>query len=179
MRATSRGFTLLEVLIALVIGAMLALVAGRTASFVMQTNGRMQAAAEEQDRAMNAERWLREALRLTSASPQAEFVGLPAMLESNALIRTGDGWWEPARLRIAVEAGSLVGRMRDERLVLRTGVRGVEMDYLIEPGADSRWVNTWLSSSATPVAVRLRLRRDTPATQEVADTLLLRLAAAP
>jgi hypothetical protein len=44
---------------------------------------------------------------------------------------------------------------------LQQGVREVDFDYLLEPGAESHWVREWVSPVSAPLAVRIRLTRNT------------------
>ena len=44
-------------------------------------------------------------------------------------------------------------------IALRDVVRDVEFDYLLEPGAESRWVREWVSPVSAPVAVRMRITK--------------------
>ncbi|MDZ4863742.1 MAG: hypothetical protein SGJ01_09885, partial [Gemmatimonadota bacterium] len=44
-------------------------------------------------------------------------------------------------------------------IVLADSVVGVEFDYLLEPGAQTRWVQTWISPLSAPLGVRLRIAR--------------------
>jgi hypothetical protein len=56
-------------------------------------------------------------------------------------------------------------------VILREDVASLALDYLLEPGADTRWVRQWLSPVSAPVAVRLRLEIVGPGKLSV-DTLL-------
>ena len=78
----------------------------------------------------------------------------------------------------------VLGRL-DDRLVatltpgpsvaLRDSVTDLEFDYLLEPGAESRWVKEWVSPVTAPVAIRLRVttgRESGDGGRVVTDTLL-------
>ena len=57
-----------------------------------------------------------------------------------------------------------------EPLVLVDDAPEVAFDYLLEPGADARWVRQWVSPVTAPLAVRIRVARASPA---AVDTQLL------
>jgi hypothetical protein len=50
-------------------------------------------------------------------------------------------------------------------------VTELALDYLLEPGANTRWVRQWLSPLSAPLAVRLRIERRGGSSEGV-DTLL-------
>ena len=54
-------------------------------------------------------------------------------------------------------------------------VADLALDYLLEPGAESRWVREWVSPVSAPVAVRIRMTRTRNGKRDrgnVVDTLL-------
>ena len=58
---------------------------------------------------------------------------------------------------------------------MRDSVTDLEFDYLLEPGAESRWVKEWVSPVTAPVAIRLRVttgRESGDGGRVVTDTLL-------
>ena len=51
----------------------------------------------------------------------------------------------------------------------------LQFDYLLEPGAESRWVREWVSPVSAPVAVRMRIAKAGCGKRDagcVVDTLL-------
>ena len=57
-------------------------------------------------------------------------------------------------------------------LVLADSVKAVAFDYLLEPGAESRWAAEWVSPVSAPIAVRLRVESTSSAGAIRADTVL-------
>ena len=60
-------------------------------------------------------------------------------------------------------------------IALVDSVTNVQVDYRLEPGAESRWVREWVSPVSAPVAVRMRIERAVHGAQDtgnVVDTLL-------
>ena len=54
-------------------------------------------------------------------------------------------------------------------------VAELALDYLLEPGAESRWVREWVSPVSAPLAVRMRIEKAGCGTRDarcVVDTLL-------
>ena len=160
-----RGFTLIEVLVALTIGALVVLM-------VHQSFG---SAAAVVDRLDNTRRLHRT--RMDAEERLTEGFG---SLEAGTAAGTG---FEGAENRVEFSrAGGSGGRRigRPERLVLRVqdsllllgnepllAANDVAFDYLLSYGAQASWVRSWHSPVSAPLAVRMRLERG-PTT----DTLL-------
>lgn len=62
-------------------------------------------------------------------------------------------------MQLLVVDGAWVADTGGGRLWLADSVRAVGYDYLLTPGAESRWVGTWISPTSAPLAVRLRIQR--------------------
>ena len=162
------GFTLIEVVVALAIGGVLLLIASQVFSGVTSTTRELNVARTALDRQVNAERWLASVFLSVEAGQDAGgFAGHPNYAEFSAWIRAPDGWY--ARHRIAVEIcqDRLMAISNSDSIVLADSVRGLDLDYLLEPGADARWAREWVSPVTAPLAIRLRIRRASRA-----DTLL-------
>jgi prepilin-type N-terminal cleavage/methylation domain-containing protein len=173
-RTPCKGFTLLEVLTALALTGMVALLAHRLLNVTVESARQLDYARQLEDRRENAERWLRAAfLSLEAGSDAGGFEGLRDRVSFTAWLEQPTGWFAPERVRLAVSGGRLtVTRGTGSPLGLSDSVTGLGLDYLLEPGADSKWVREWLSPLSAPLAVRIRIaRRDGPTA--VVDTLLL------
>ena len=155
-----RGFTLLEVLVALAIGGIVALLAHQLFGAVVVHGRTLTEARTTLDRVSNARRWLEATfLSLDVGTDGASgFEGRPDHAVFSAWLLTSDGWferrqvalrWDTGRLRATVTPGTPIALM--------DSVADVEMDYLLEPGADSRWVREWVSPVSAPLAVRMRV----------------------
>src|SRR6266516_3945060 len=138
-----QGFTLIEVIVAVTIGALVVLVAHQLFAAVAERGRTLIAARRSLDRAVNARRWLAATfLSLDVGTDGAGgFDGRPDHAAFSTWLLTPDGWFE--RRQIA----------------LMDSVTDVQFDYLLEPGAESRWVREWVSPVSAPVAVRMRIAK--------------------
>jgi hypothetical protein len=123
------------------------------------------------DREANARRWLQAAALSLDVGQGAGdgFEGRADRLAFSTWLETSDGWF--ARRRVALGLGSrgfIAAVDQADTLVLVDNVRTVAFDYLLEPGADTKWVREWISPVSAPLAIRLRL-----ASASRVDTLLL------
>lgn len=126
------------------------------------------AARESLDRRVNARRWL----KATFLSLEPPFEGRADRVSFTSWQLVPGGWLEKAPTQLMQEGSAFVGVTSDERLQLADSVSAVTFDYLLNPGADTKWVREWISPVSAPIAVRLRIagcgRRDAAC----ADTLL-------
>ncbi|HVH10983.1 MAG TPA: prepilin-type N-terminal cleavage/methylation domain-containing protein [Gemmatimonadales bacterium] len=171
------GFTLLEVVVALAIGAVVVLLAHQLFAAVADHGRRLIAARAALDRAANARRWLAAAfLSLDVGTEGANgFDGRPSQVAFATWLLTPDGWFERRQVTLGVEAGRLRATIvPGTPVTLMDKVAEVQFDYLLEPGAESRWVREWLSPVTAPIAVRMRVtkaRDGAEATAAAVDTV--------
>lgn len=161
-RSGKSGFTLIEVVVALTIGAVVVLCAERLFSGAADGGRVVVAARERLDREANARRWLRATFLSLAVgdSGVGGFEGDTNRLRFTAWEMTPGGWFEPARIDVGTRGGYLVAAVSiGQRLTLDDSVRDVAFDYLLEPGADTRWVRRWISPVSAPIAVRMRIAR--------------------
>jgi prepilin-type N-terminal cleavage/methylation domain-containing protein len=187
---SSRGFTLIEVLVALTLTGLLLVLAHGIATSVTDAAQRGAEWSAERDRDANRRLWLLRAFASTLAgsAPVRGFQGLDGVdadRESDritffAAVRADTGlaeravrlWREPtgrllAELRVPAGGAEAI----PDTLVLADDLTAFGADFLLDYGASSRWVQEWVSPVSAPIAVRLRLgRRDGHA-----DTLLLHI----
>lgn len=168
------GFTLVEVLVALGIGVLLALTVQRAFSLALAS---VQALADRRERTAArpiAERWLRAAIESidTGAPGAAVFNGEPQHVRASAFVLSDEGWLERRSLDVGVSDGVLVLREGGRRIVLADGVESLEIDYLLEPGASTKWVQRWESPTSVPLAIRLRVQSRVAGGPVVVDTCL-------
>lgn len=172
----SAGFTLIEVMAALAIGAAVVLAAhaafGGAADAARALEDRR--ATHDADMAGRAA-VVRLIASLDLAGPDpAGFDGSADSVRFTAWVREPTGRFAWYRIAIGRDEDRLVATAADRRgtrLVTRTlasRVATARFDYLLEVGADERWVAGWRSPVSAPAAIRLRLRRHTGS----ADTLL-------
>lgn len=160
MRRRHRGFTLIEVTVALLIAGLAVLVAHRVYAAAGDASTRLRIARHALDRRMNARRWLEQSfLSLEVGTDQEnQFAGYPDRVTFTSRLPGVNGWSELRRIELRVDHGSLVAAISDERpIVLEEHLSEVHLDYLLVPGESTRWVQTWISPASAPLAVRLRI----------------------
>ena len=173
----SAGFTLVEVMVALTIGALVVLVAHQVVVGVVDGAERVRAAREGIERRANAHRLLAEVLSNLEVGTDEPSTydgrsGWIGDLERDELSFTSwvqhpHGWMERERMVLAVREGALLLSIGDRPILLADRVTALGIDHLLEPGADARWVAEWRSPVNAPLAVRVRVTRGA-----VADTML-------
>ena len=171
MRANgARGFTLVEVVVALAIGGLVILMAHRLFTGVTDGVQRLGAARTSLDRAMNARRYLTEAFGSLAIGQSGDgpFAGHPDGVVFDTWQWTPEGWHTRQHLDLSVRHQRLVAG----DVVLADSVAALACDYLLEPGENTRWVREWISPLSAPLAVRVRIAH----LSGVVDTLLLVVA---
>ena len=154
------GFTLVEVMAALLLAGMVALLVSRIVSVVTSAARSLTTERTRLDREQNGRRWLQVAFRsLEAGDSLGGFEGLPDRVSFTSWLAQSGGWFEPTRLVLSADSGRLVARLPGSRVVLRDSVSNLELDYLLEPGARTHWVRQWISPLSAPLLVRLRLTR--------------------
>jgi len=150
----------MEVLVALSLSAVVLLLAHQLFSGIMDGGRTLVAARAQLDRAANSRRWLAAAfLSLDVGQDSAgPFEGTSDRMRFAAWLETEHGWFERREVLLQRRAGQLVADFASP-IVLADSVTDVAFDYLLEPGAETRWVREWVSPVSAPLAVRLRIRR--------------------
>ncbi|HEV8356903.1 MAG TPA: type II secretion system protein [Gemmatimonadales bacterium] len=171
-----RGFTLIEMMVALAISGTVLAVGGALFGAVQDAGHRLRETRVAADRRMNRIQWLREAFRTLQAGGDTlgSFSGGPERVDFSARMLTSRGRPELIAVTLGVSGRDfraiLSGR---DTLVLAQGVNQLRLDYLLEPGEQARWAREWRSPSTAPLAVRLRMERwDSVVRAFRADTLL-------
>ncbi len=173
-----QGFTLIEVIVAVTIGALVVLVAYQLFAAVTERGRTLIAARRSLDRAVNARRWLAATfLSLDVGTDGAGgFDGRVDHATFSTWLLTADGWFERREVTLSAEERHLRAAVTPGTpIALMDSVTDLQLDYLLEPGAESRWVREWVSPVSAPVAVRVRIARAGCETRDagcVVDTLL-------
>jgi len=157
-----RGFTLIEVVVALTIGALVVLLTHELFGAVAERGRALTVTRTALDRSANAGRWLDATfLSLDVGTDGAGgFDGRPDHASFSTWLLTPDGWFERRQVTLGVEQGRLRATVTPGTpIALMDGVTDVQFDYLLEPGAESRWVREWVSPVSAPVAVRMRIEK--------------------
>ncbi len=190
-RDRSRGFTLIEVLVALTVSGIVVLLAHAVFTAVTDAGRQVQAARTALDHESNAGRWMQAtflSLDVGSDSGAGPFEGRPDRVAFGAWLETPGGWFERQRVELRLDRGQFITRLgntaqgagRDgAAIALVDSVTDVAFDYLLEPGENTKWVREWISPVSAPLAVRIRIQRGTRNGEGgmVADTLLLLIKA--
>lgn len=170
------GFTLVEVLVAMVLLAIVMLMGRGLVGSVLDGAHRTDEYRGELDREMNAHRWLTAAFASAGtgdAGRPGSFEGDSGAVSFTAWLETPGGWPEPGTIRLAVAGTALTVEGPSRSFTLMAGVHRLDFDYLADLGANTAWVRAWRSAVSAPYAVRVRIDRR-PARPRV-DTLLLRI----
>jgi prepilin-type N-terminal cleavage/methylation domain-containing protein len=154
------GFTLVELMVALTLAGLVVLTAHRLFAAAGDAGRTLRAARAALDRQSNARRWLAATfLSLDVGSDSAgSFEGRSDHVIFSAWELTPDGWFERRRVSLGQAGQHLVAQvLPGESVVLADSITSLDIDYLLEPGAESRWVREWVSPVSAPLAVRMRI----------------------
>src|SRR5690606_1070904 len=141
VRPSARGFSLLELLADIAISGLVFLLASRLLSVAIGSSSALREARSTLDREQNGYRWLRSAFgSLDLSAAPGGFEGQPDRVTFGAWRPAAAGWSVPRRVRLEVVDGVLSGQEdREPPLRLADSVAALSVDYLLEPGADTRW----------------------------------------
>ncbi len=160
MRRGGRGgFTLLEILVALTIAGTAVLLAHQVFATAARGAESLRSARRELDTASNGRRWLASAIGSIEVGRDGDvpFDGGPHAATFSTYLLSERGWFERGVVTLEVSDSGLHARASRRTVILATGVSALDMDYLLEPGLDSKWVSRWASPVSAPLALRLRL----------------------
>jgi len=165
---SNRGFTLIEIIVALTIGALVVITAHRIFAAVTDGTKALTHARENLDRTVNARRWLKAAF----LSLEPPFEGRIDHASFISWQLAAGGWFEPRSIKVFKQGSQFVAEGTGDPLLLIDGATGVAFDYLLDPGADTKWVREWISPVSAPLAVRLRITGCDKRDAGCVDTLL-------
>lgn len=169
----TRGFTLIEVTVALVLASLVLLTAHRLGSALLDAVRHSSTSEQALARTANVRRVLVHVLGSVQAgvSDGDGFTGDTTKITCTSWFTDGDGWPTRGRVTLSHNAKSLtLEGLPGGAVVLADSVARVRFDYLLGLGARSSWVRGWSSPVSAPLAVRIRLER---AAGAPADTILL------
>lgn len=154
-----RGFTLLELMVALVVAGAVVLVAERIFAGTVDTSRAVAESRRALDHEMNARRLLSSAFGSIEVGSQgAEFNGQPGSARFVTWLQSSEGWFERQSVTFSLERSRVLLRMPGSPPVtVADDVTSLDLDYLLEPGAESHWVREWVSPVSAPLAVRVRI----------------------
>lgn len=154
------GFTLVEVMVAVAVASLVIFAAYRVFTGVADGAKAVATARATLDGSVNARRWLKASF----LSLEPPFEGRMNRATFTSWQLAVGGWFEPRVVTLSQEGNRFSARSGPQTLQLADSVALVTFDYLLEPGADTKWVREWISPVSAPLAVRLRItgcgRRD-------------------
>lgn len=177
------GFTLIEVMVALALSALVVLLAHRLFIGVADGATRLTEARRALDREANARRWLVAAFgSLDAGQADGSFLGHSNQVEFASWQLTPAGWFSRQRVTLTRDGTHLVALASPgDSVVLADSVSDLQFDYLLDvasdgqddstpgaPGEHARFVREWISPVSAPIAIRLRISR-----AERVDTLFV------
>ena len=167
-RAARGGFTLVELMVALVVSAIVVLGARMLLEQLGESAHRTVAAATRADRAANGERLLRDlAGRLEiGTTDAARFSGEPATASFSSWCDVASGWQERCAVTLAVSSdgsrASLAARFDGgDPITLLVRDAPIELRYLDDPRAGGRWFADWGAGITAPLAIAVISGADT------------------
>jgi prepilin-type N-terminal cleavage/methylation domain-containing protein len=169
----SGGFTLVELLVALLVTGLVLTGAHATLGQLADAADLVSEEARQHTRQANAEDFLRTLVGShdTSVDDADRFFGGPLQARFPTWCETPFGWLERCHVILLVEAAASAVRLTvvlptGDTLVVRSGSGVAHFDYLATPEEGGRWVRSWGERIISPLALRAVLG---------ADTLLLRI----
>lgn len=162
------GFTLIEVLVALTLGALVVLGARAMLVQVGDTARQIIEAGRQNDEAANADRLLRALLLNVAQNDGAadRFDGDGSSARFVSWCQTPGGWLERCSVTLRLESPGGSGRLTAQvpgraAVVLRSGFSDGALRYLHSARDGGTWLASWNSALLTPAAVALVLDGDT------------------
>jgi prepilin-type N-terminal cleavage/methylation domain-containing protein len=167
-RGSASGFTLIEVMAALVVSAIVLLGARAMLGAVGDAAARVSAEGARLDTNANAEHALRAMvgnLDLGFAN-EAVFAGDARQVTFVSWCDKPSGWQERCKVAITIEkregGDALVVRTaRSEAIVVRDRVRSGSLRYLTSVYGGGEWIRTWGAGITAPLAIGIVLDADT------------------
>ncbi len=169
------GFTLIEVVIALVISAFIVLTGRQMLEAIGGESRRVHRAAEESTLEANADRVLRELVGRMEIGSTIErgFGGTGHQATFSSWCEVPEGWLESCRVSLTIDSAAhtnalvLTTRLasRDEaqgaQLVMRQGFAYGALRYLSSASDGGVWFHAWGQGITAPLAIGIILGSDT------------------
>ena len=175
MTSRQRGFTIVEVMVALTLGAMVVLLAHALFGLVATTSNQLRSSDQQQDREWSSRVWLTDTfLSVEVGGSEGNFIGSPDSLQFAAWTQQPGGWLGVERITVRLRGTSIIasGHLSGDHGVAENVV-GLACDYLSERGQQAHWVQSWASPVIAPQALRLRVSRNVQGTVSTDTTVFL------
>jgi prepilin-type N-terminal cleavage/methylation domain-containing protein len=169
-RRRPAGFTLVEVMVAVVVIGVVLVGARTMLGQIADDADRISGAAAEADRVANADALLRAVAGRLEVSPvpgdEVRFEGQPDGVRFHSWCEVPDGWLERCEASLGFvhldDGSALVLRLSTGEMVpLRRGLRSGEILYLRDAAQGGAWVRTWDGGILPPVALGVVVDGDT------------------
>ncbi len=168
-----RGFTLVELIIALAIGGMVVMTGARLFGELTDGVRRIDDARMQLDREANAHRMLAHDVGSMDVSASGHgFSGRHDVVAFSTWDTRARPWPTLRDVMLRTASRRLVRIANQDTLTVFFNVDSVSLDYLLHAGAAESWTHQWISPSSAPVCIRMRLWRS-----ETVDTILLPIGA--
>lgn len=163
MISCRRGFTLLEVIVALSIGAVVLLTARLVVEATTDGSHRLIEARRTADEQAGRDRWLRSLMRrVDGGTPDdtARFYGDSTRVAFTSWCEAPGGWLEECDGMLAVTRADstvvvVVRTSLDGELVIRRQLSPLSLRYLAPSDTGASWIASWGQSVLPPAAVAL------------------------
>lgn len=166
-RSRRRGFTLVEVVVAIAISAIVIL----TARMLLENLGngaeRIERAARDADQVANGERLLRALIGRIEVGVQNEtFGGDEQSATFTSWCQSPRGWLERCRITVSIDTTSGSPSLTttlpgDDRVVLYRANHRLRLRYLVDPSAGGTWFVKWGDGLLAPRAIGVVADSDT------------------
>ena len=158
-----RGFTVLELIVALTISGFALLGARALLETIADSGDRIRKAAQAAARDANRERTLRALVgRLYVGDSAATFIGDLYQAQFTSWCDVAAGWQERCQVTLGIDSAGLVAALSTgERIVLRQGFRRGELRYLNSPVSGGEWFKIWSVQFTAPLAIGVITDGDT------------------
>jgi len=167
-RGDDRGFTLLEVIVALAISGFLMIAAHSMSTVLADHAETVSALAASGDREANGDRLLRQAALQVDLDNRAAsgFGGNEQALSFSSWCNRPAGWLERCEVSVMIDTSKgistlILNRSGDVPVVLRSDFRNAEFRYLRDVEAGGQWFRVWGRGISAPRAIGVIIDGDT------------------
>ena len=156
----SRGFTLIELTLALAVGSLAVLIGALLWRQALSAGTALQRHRTQLDQRSGGRSWLASAVGSIEAGSAGDvpFTGHQSELAFSSWLPGAHGL--PVRQAVSIGLGdrALQARLSDgTRIPIADSVAGVGFDYLLQPGLNAQWASVWESPVSASLAIRIRI----------------------
>jgi len=162
------GFTLIEVLVALIVGGIVIAGAHDSLDALAMSASAAESVAVNADRSANGDELLRSLIgTMDIATPGTKpFFGSERITAFSSWCEAPHGWLEPCSVVLAFDTASgkaaVIARVNDStRVVMKRGFSSGSFRYLESAANGGTWQRLWGRGVSTPLAIGVLIDRDT------------------